>query len=535
MKIEKIHIKGRFKNLEDFQFDFGKDSKETVLLGLNATGKSNFMEALVIVFRDLDLERPPVVQKKSENFEYSIKYHCRNNNIEVDYTKRHGYKFVVNGEKLHSKSHFFKNKNEYLPSHVFVYYSGLSERLKSLYADHKLLQFKKMMSPEMKYEDFNEMPRIFLVEPIHASFALIAFYLFDEREKETLEFLQKELNIVDFGSALFMLKQPNWSKSRKEKDRFWNADGLVRRFIEDLWNFSLAPMFYKDTVKGALNKRETMQRLFLFLKDKEAIQTFVDMKYKSKITLFNALCSLHFSELVEDQDVRIKVTKQNIDGELAMGELSEGEKQLITVLGLLKFTKDDETLILLDEPDTHLNPMWKWKYLEFLDNVVNNTDKTQIVFCTHDPLVIGGMEKEQVRVFKRDKDYKTNVIEPEVSPKGMGVAGILTSPLFGLPTILDKDTQEKLNRKRYLQGRLMREKLSSNEYNEYKELKVELEEFGFYEEVEDKWFKEYLSVMSEVESFGKTELTDSEKQMLSEQSSKAADRILKLIENEGKK
>lgn len=530
MKIAKVHIKGRFKNLENFQFDFGTKSMETVLLGLNATGKSNFMEAIVIIFRDLDLERSPLVQKQTESFEYYIKYNCRNKDIEVEYTVKGGYKFIIDGEKLRSKSHFYKNKNEYLPSHVFVYYSGLSERLKSLYADHKILQFKKMMSPDMKYDDFNEMPRIFLVEPIHASFALIAFYLFDEREKETIDFLKRELNIVDFGSALFMLKQPNWSKSRKEKDLFWNTNGLVRRFIEDLWNFSIAPMFYKDTVKGALNKRETLQRLFLYLKDKEAIRTFVDMKYKNKITLFNALCSLHYSELVEDQDVRIKVVKENIKGELAMGELSEGEKQLVTVLGLLKFTKDDEALILLDEPDTHLNPMWKWKYLDFLEDVVNKSDKTQIVFCTHDPLVIGGMEKEQIRVFKRDEKYKTEVIEPDISPKGLGVAGILTSELFGMPTILDKNTQEKLNRKRYLQGRLMREKLNEEEYNEYQKLKIELEEFGFYEEVEDKWFKIYLSEMSKLESFGKTELTVVEKEMLAKQSSKAADRVLKLIQ-----
>jgi predicted ATPase len=535
MRIANVHIKGKFKNLENFLFDFGAKSMETVLLGLNATGKSNFMEAIVIIFRDLDLERNPLVQKQVEDFEYYIKYNCRNRDIEVEYSTKGGYKFTIDGKKLRSKSQFYKNKNEYLPSHVFVYYSGLSERLKSLYADHKILQFKKMMSSEMKYDDFNEMPRIFLVEPIHASFALIAFYLFDEREKETIDFLKRELNIVDFGSALFMLKQPNWSKSRKEKDRFWNTNGLVRRFIEDLWNFSIAPMFYKETVKGALNKRETVQRLFLYLKDKEAIRAFVDMKYKNKITLFNALCSLHYSELVEDQDVRIKVVKENIKGELAMGELSEGEKQLVTVLGLLKFTKDDEALILLDEPDTHLNPMWKWKYLDFLDDVVNKSEKTQIIFCTHDPLVIGGMEKEQIRVFKRDEKYKTEVIEPNVSPKGLGVAGILTSELFGMPTILDKDTQEKLNRKRYLQGRLMQEKLNEEEYDEYQRLKVELEEFGFYEEVEDKWFKLYLSEMAKLESFGKTELSASEKKMLAEQSIKAADRVLKLIQQEGQK
>ena len=535
MRINSIHIKSRFKNLDNFHFDFGENHMETVLLGLNATGKSNFMEAIVIIFRDLDLERNPVVQKQSRAFEYYINYTCRGKSIEIDFSEKSGYIFIVDGNKLKSKSQFFKNKIDYLPSHVFVYYSGLSERLRSLYADHKLLQFKKMMDPESKYEDFDEMPRIFLVEPIHASFALIAFYLFDEREKETIDFLQKELNIFDFGSALFMLRQPNWSKSRKELDRFWNTGGLVRRFIEDLWNFSTAPMFYKETVKGSLNKRETLNRLFLFLKDKEAIRTFVDMKYKNKITLFNALCSLHYSELVEEQDVRIKVLKEHVEGELAMGELSEGEKQLITVLGLLKFTKDDEALILLDEPDTHLNPIWKWKYLEFLDSVVDNSDKTQVVFCTHDPLVIGGMEKEQVRVFKKDSDCITKIIEPDVSPKGMGVAGILTSPLFGLPTILDKKTQEKLDRKRYLQGRLMRDKLDAQEYDEYQKLRLELEDYGFYEEVEDKWFKTYLAEMSKLEVFGKTDLSESEKKLLAEQSTKAAERVLELIKKEGLK
>lgn len=493
MRINNIHIKSRFKNLENFHFDFGKNHMETVLLGLNATGKSNFMEAIVIIFRDLDLERNPVVSKQNQTFEYYINYTCRGKNIEVDFSEREGYVFIVDGKRLKSKSQFFKNKIDYLPSHVFVYYSGLSERLKSLYADHKLLQFKKMMDSRSKYEDFNEMPRIFLVEPIHASFALIAFYLFDEREKETIDFLQKELNIFDFGSALFMLRKPNWSKSRKEIDRFWNTGGLVRRFIEDLWNFSTAPMFYEETVKGSLNKRETLNRLFLFLKDKEAIRTFVDMKYKNKITLFNALCSLHYSELVEEQDVRIKVLKEHVDGELAMGELSEGEKQLITVLGLLKFTKDDEALILLDEPDTHLNPIWKWKYLEFLENVVNNSAKTQVVFCTHDPLVIGGLEKEQIRIFNKDINLETKVTEPSISPIGLGVAGILTSSLFGMPTTLDRPTNELLEERNLLLYKELKGTLTNEDKERLKELFENLSDKGFNYTFKDPDFSEFIA------------------------------------------
>jgi len=492
MRINKVHIKGRFKNLEDFHFDFGESNMETVLLGQNATGKSNFMEALVIIFRDLDLERAPILYKQSQSFEYNINYTCRDKIIEVDYSVKDGYIFTIDGKQLKSRVQFFKNKNEYLPSHVFVYYSGLSERLKSLYADHKLQQFKKMMDPTSKYEDFKEMPRIFLVEPIHASFALIAFYLFDEREKETIEFLKKELNIVDFGSALFMLKQPNWSKSRKDPDHFWNTAGLVRRFIEDLWNFSIVPMFYKETVRAALNKRETLNRLFLFLKDKEAIRTFVEMKYENKITLFNALCSLHYSELVEDEDVRIKVLKGKVEGELAMGELSEGEKQLITVLGLLKFTKDDEALILLDEPDTHLNPIWKWKYFELFKDVVNKSDKTQIVFCTHDPLVIGSLEKEQIRVFKKDDNFETSVVEPDIGPRGLGVAGILTSPLFGMPTTLDRPTNELLEERNLLLYKESKGNLTDKDRERIKELFEILSNEGFNYTFKDPDFSDFI-------------------------------------------
>jgi len=514
MKISKVHIKGRFKNLENFQFDFGTSSTETVLLGLNATGKSNFMEALVIVFRDLDLEVAPKLQKKTEKLEYNIKYNCRGKSIEVDYTENEGYQFIVDGEKLRSKSQFFKNKNEYLPSHVFVYYSGLSERLRDLYAKHKVKQFEKMMTLT-KYEDFNEMPRIFLVEPIHASLALIAFFLFPEREKQTLEFLRRELNIVDFGSALFMLKQANWSKTRQGTDDFWHAKGLVRRFMEDLWRFSVAPFFYTETVKGVLKKTEKLNRLFLFIKDKETFSSLVDIQmFKSKIPLFNALCSLHFSEFMDDQDVRIKVVKEKVKGELAMGELSEGEKQLITVLGLLKFTKDDEALILLDEPDTHLNPMWKWKYLEFLDDVVHKSKKTQIIFCSHDPLIIGGLEKEQVRIFRKDKKHKTEVFEPDVSPKEMSVEKILTSDLFGLPSIMNKKLEDLLNEKRYLQAKLVTDEITEKEILRYNKLKSYLDEIGFYDITADSRYNQFLKLTSKRKEFAFRSFTKEEKEEL---------------------
>ena len=120
------------------------------------------------------------------------------------------------------------------------------------------------------------------------------------------------------------------------------------------------------------------------------------------------------------------------------------------VLGLLKFTQSKESLFLLDEPDTHLNPAWKFDYLTLIKNVVGQSESSQVIISTHDPIVIGGLNKEAVTIFDRTPNG-TTVRMPEVDPKGMGVAGLLTSDLFGLPTTLDNETQNKLDRKLQLQ------------------------------------------------------------------------------------
>jgi recombinational DNA repair ATPase RecF len=48
----------RFKNLRAFEIVF-TDAFTNVLVGPNGTGKSNVLEALIVIFRDLDLGAPP--------------------------------------------------------------------------------------------------------------------------------------------------------------------------------------------------------------------------------------------------------------------------------------------------------------------------------------------------------------------------------------------------------------------------------------------------------------------------------------------
>ncbi|WP_422351005.1 AAA family ATPase [Flagellimonas sp.] len=517
MRIDKVHIKTRFKNLQDFQIDIDAGERETVLLGLNATGKSNFLEALVLIFRDLDFENAP-------KFDYYLKYECKGHQIEIDAVNG-TYNFKINDSPLKSRTLFFRNKGQYLPKHIFVYYSGINNRMKELFNPHLKKYYDSITKEGATYSEFKEIPRLFLVDNIHGSMALIAFYLFKHREADTLKFLQEELGIKDFGSALFVLKKPRWAKESLQSDMFWGAKGLVRRFLEDLFRFSLAPIHHEETVYVDYKKNEKQERWYLYIKDKNTFNDLKSLKYADKIDFFNALNSLEISDLIHDLHVNVVKEEDNI--EIPNKELSEGEKQLLTVLGMLRFTRDDDALILLDEPDTHLNPIWKWKYLEYIDRVVQKPKSTQIIFCSHDPLIIGAMEKNQVQIFKRDNQKaRTYITKPLKDPKGLGVSGILTSDLFGLPSVLDIPTQEKLNKKRFLQGKIMRDEYSELEKAEYLKLKKELDNLGFYEESEDYWFKQYIKEMSEIESFQKVEYTDDELTVLKQQSKKVAAKIV---------
>lgn len=531
MRIDYIHIKTRFKNLEDFKIDIDQSSMKTVLIGLNATGKSNFLESLLIIFGTLELEHK---DKSDLTFSYFIKYQCYGKDIEIDYDHlTDEYKFSIleknsDEQKLviehKNRKRFFNNKREYLPKHVFIYYSGISNRLGKYYDKYIKDYYKKIIDKDAKYEEFNEIQPIFLVQNIHGSLALLSFFLKSEEDDETIGFLNKELNIHDIVSTLFIVKNPDWSKIKKEDDFLWGATGLVRRFLSDLFMFSFAPIYEKSRRAVSYNKDETNELLYLFIKDRKTFDDFISVKSFTRNQLFNALMSPDLSNML--LGVKIKVRKEDINGELSMSEFSEGEQQLLTVLGLLKFTKEEESLILLDEPDTHLNPQWKWKYLDFLGKVVDNPETTQIIFCTHDPLVIGSLDKKQVVIFKKD-GTKTITVNPKISPKEMSVDKILTSELFGIPSIMSKELEDKLNAKRFLQTKIMNGTISDEEKLTFTELETYFENIKFYETFVDSRFEQFVKLTSEHEEFNDRDYSDEEKNNLDKIAKEVLENILK--------
>lgn len=494
MRIDRLKIKD-FKNLKDFRIDIDESQLTSVFIGRNGAGKSNLLEAIVIIFRDLDLNAV------TKDFSYEIIYRCSGYIVQIknDATDRK-QEFFVDGKKL-TRIAFYKQRREYLPEHVFAYYSGPSNRLEKHFAQHQ----KKFYRALLKGDDEALRP-LFYARLIHSNFVLLAFFSFFEEKNQ--KFLKEYFDIEAVESVLFVLKRAEWVKGKSHlKAEFWGARGVVRDFLDSLYEYALAPLKEIESFEEGI-KTVKKEVTYLYLKDQEKLQAFAE-KYGNNVEFFKNLESTYISDLIEE--VRIKVRKT--DGTIiTFNELSEGEQQLLMVLGLLKFTQSKESLFLLDEPDTHLNPAWKFDYLTLIKDVVGQNESSQVIISTHDPIVIGGLNKEAVTIFDCTTDGTTARM-PEVDPKGMGVAGLLTSDLFGLPTTLDAETQSKLDRKLQLQYKKER---TAEENEELSLVTQELEQLGFSRTTRDPLYGQFLEHLYSRAEFQDKPITDDERKKMTE-------------------
>jgi predicted ATPase len=516
----------QFKNLKNVTIDFDQDHWVTVVIGWNGTGKSNVLEALAIIFRDLiGKERMPV-------FAFKLAYRMgtgesvRHIHIDAD-PDRENEPFIIHvatdsearGEgtlipfievneavsalrgKAIKLTTFLNADAEYLPRYVFSYYSGESPRMHEVFRPYLESYDSKLRNGEDP-----GLKRLFYAMPVHSHFVLLAFMI--QQSDVVRAFLDDHLGIdPDDGieSVLFVLRQPPWKSKALDGDpRFWNARGVVRDFLSRLQDIALAPIEISRQVSTSIWNKKKLQFKYLYVKDIAALRSLVGNQAPAQF--FRDLESTYVSELIEEVRIRVRLKKN--DGSVTFRELSEGEQQLLTVLGLLRFTAEDESLFLLDEPDTHLNPRWCVDYLNYLKSFVGQNsdgqDSSHIVLTTHNPLAIAELVREQVQILYRETGSRTVRAEnPAVDPKGMGFSGIVTSDMFGLGTSLDKATNDDLLALHQLATQ--QQPLSKAERERLVDIRLRLEGLDFNFASRDRLEQEYLRARFDLAADGDIE------------------------------
>ncbi len=502
MKIDYLNIRSRFKNLENVRINFDEEHLMTVIVGCNGSGKSNVLEALVAIFRNLDIgESPP--------FSYELRYRLGGESavrwILVDADPTRGtpstqYQIKVTQqiaeqqvENIVPFSRVQRDKfgySPYLPRYVFAYYSGPSDRLERYFRKHRTDFYKKLLKNEVDIG--GDIRPLFYAKPVHSQFVLLAFFLGAANASER-QFLLDELGIEELDSVHFVMRRPDWAK--KKDELFWGAGGVVRDFLDELFPYTLAPLKITRNEETSLTGKNIKNEFFhLFLPSVEVLRKFAQRMTPD--VLFKMLESTLLSEIISEVSIRVRVKSSS--EALSFRELSEGEQQLLTVLGLLKFTGGRDSLFLLDEPDTHLNPLWAIKYLKFLKAFVPDHNTSHLLMVTHHPLAIAELEKGQVQVMSQDAvTHQVHAEAPADSPRGMGYAGILTSDMFGLQSTLDRPTEELIRARRTL---LEKDSLDDGDRSRLAQIDKEIESLGFTTAHWDSDYQEYLRARKQLDA-----------------------------------
>lgn len=99
-----------------------------------------------------------------------------------------------------------------------------------------------------------------------------------------------------------------------------------------------------------------------------------------------------------------------IDDDITVEQLSEGEKKLILVKTVLEILSDEKTLVLMDEPDAHLHEGRK----PALCNMMREYPNRQIVIATHSPIMAQIANEKELLMLELENGKSTILTDEKI-------------------------------------------------------------------------------------------------------------------------
>lgn len=345
MKINNFKI-SNYKNLKTKAVfrDLNLCDNYLALIGVNASGKSNVLEAISIIFFCL-------YDGIESGLKYTIQYFVKGKNVKVvnDILTSDGS--VITRAQI----------KDYLPDQVIACYSGEEKRL---WEDTYMYSFNEYFSKVLSQTTVSK-PDMLYIDKSVWDIALIA--LMCSENESTKAFLKDVLGIIvtasievsfDFDTS----KYPAYS--RNEVLRFINR---INPYIPPREKETISINTLRTFDIGQINDSDRIRKTFLYL-------------YIATLSNDTPIIT----------NIEISLDKKN---KLTMKSLSEGEKKLLLVEFIMNGYGDENTLYLFDEPDAHMHISRKKELINYFKK-----ENYFTVLTTHSPTLLHYMDEKCVRL-----------------------------------------------------------------------------------------------------------------------------------------
>lgn len=371
MKLLEFRVNSSYRNLEGLKIKFDNNMSTYVIIGTNGAGKSNVLEALSSVFKTLHYDA-------NRNFEFSfyLKYEILDHNVLVIYDKvKHTFLLKIDNKKI-EEGEVGALLNQYLPSRIVCNYSGEDSRI---------------------YENYYQEPR--------------EQYTKDLIQGNATHSLQMMFVNKDYWKIIFLVMACCKNRVMAFNDFLTNTLGvdyidIINLEIEEKeiagWSNSAPALYIRQLLARTKGRKIVIDD---FCPDDE-----------DALVLYNNLVGVY--ELIKKN---LSITFNNgID----TAYFSEGEKKMMVVLFMLEALSDERSLLLLDEPDSHIHVAHKSKLVTFL----TETDNRENVITTHSPTLTVNFKDEAIIMLSANANGHAEVVDKDKA----GIVKALTNDIWSV-------------------------------------------------------------------------------------------------------
>jgi len=353
MKILKIRISG-YKNL-DVNLDLSNVSNYVSFIGINGSGKSNILEAISLIFANLRNSR-----KFPINFNYEIDYEIKQYKVNITdrfirLTREHG---ITKNQIIRS------NTSNYLPSEIIACYSGDEQRLwndiyKGFYFNY-ISKIKRGATQE-KHE-------FVYINKYAWEIALVTLLCHDNSR----DYIKNLLNISNTSDVEIEFSFPeNYDNRRESYVRITEAGTEAQNDALSIISI------IKESQGNTFTTSDSIQDI-IFISNPDNTK-----KARKLFYLLHAVGSDKDKKLFE----KINLSFNGI----TLRELSEGEKKLILIKCITDVLANENSLVLYDEPDSHIHVAKKKEIISIVDKPNYFT-----LFTTHSPTLCKYSDRKNI-------------------------------------------------------------------------------------------------------------------------------------------
>lgn len=365
IELTKLKILTDFKNLKGLDIDFKQGLDTYVLIGNNGSGKSSILEALSYIFGWLYHPEGAI------SFDFGLTYKI--DDVRIVVSQRNGIiKTRVNGSEV---GHDVIRAN-YLPSRIICNYSGEDKRMKDLYYKKPFEDYiDKLISAGGK----NDLKMVFIDKDL---WEIILLIMIACREQEPVfdSFLSETLHINSIDDITIHFDNKKLEGWQDNPTSFY-----IRQIAPNIDEKGNIPV-------DKLNPGNNLP-----------------------ITLFNQWNGAR--PIIKDLNI-------TYNGGIDASMLSEGEKKLMVVFFILEAIADERSIVLLDEPDSHIHVARKAELKEYFEKTTNREN----ILTSHSPTLTARFPKKAIIMLDCQSDGHATVVDKNKQQ----IVSMLTNNIWSL-------------------------------------------------------------------------------------------------------